>query len=438
MQKRFRASAGAFTLALVVVVSGCQQGGSTNAGAGEATGSVTQTKAVVPDATIAVNVPAGATEVRPDTVVTVAATRGTLKDVVVSGPNGPVVGELSGDKTSWTSSAPLSTEASYTVSSSAVNADGKQTPLSSNFTTLKPRDTEKASITPRVDAGQVGVGMPIIVDFDSAPIDKAAAERRLNVTTSTPIEGAWRWISPKQVVWRPKDYWPSGTQVDVSADMTGVEFAKNVWGVNTDPVHFEIGRKQVSVADITGYDLKVYTNDQLTQTFPVSNGMGLTGKYATRDGIKVIMTRENSHRMTAPGLGEDDPGYYNLLVRNALRTTNSGEFLHAAPWSVGSQGRRNVSHGCTNMSTKDSRWMLDNSLIGDPVEYINGKRPMTIDNGWGYWNMGFDEWKTGSALYVAPPAPAEPAAPATDAPAPADSPSAPATQSPTSAATANA
>ena len=42
-----------------------------------------------------------------------------------------------------------------------------------------------------------------------------------------------------------------------------------------------------------------------------------------------------------------------------MRETNSGEFLHAAPWSVGSQGNANVSHGCTGMSTANAQWLYD-------------------------------------------------------------------------------
>ena len=64
--------------------------------------------------------------------------------------------------------------------------------------------------------------------------------------------------------------------------------------------------------------------------------------FVTRGGIKVIMSREPSVRMDAASTGTDpkDPNYYNLVVHWALRLTYSGEFLHAAPWSVVAQGRR--------------------------------------------------------------------------------------------------
>ena len=59
------------------------------------------------------------------------------------------------------------------------------------------------------------------------------------------------------------------------------------------------------------------------------------------------------------GIDRDDPEDYDIDdVEYAMRVTYSGEFLHAAPWSVGSQGSANVSHGCTGMSTAERRLAL--------------------------------------------------------------------------------
>ncbi len=72
-----------------------------------------------------------------------------------------------------------------------------------------------------------------------------------------------------------------------------------------------------------------------------------------------------------------------------MRLTYSGEFLHAAPWSVASQGHENVSHGCTGMSTANAGWLYDHSQIGDVVEYTGSSVHMTLDNGYGDWNESF-------------------------------------------------
>ncbi len=80
------------------------------------------------------------------------------------------------------------------------------------------------------------------------------------------------------------------------------------------------------------------------------------------------------------GISADDPEAYDIDdVQWAMRLTYSGEFIHAAPWSVGSQGCANVSHGCTGMSTADAGWLYAMSRRGDVVEYTGTDRWMTLD-----------------------------------------------------------
>ena len=93
-----------------------------------------------------------------------------------------------------------------------------------------------------------------------------------------------------------------------------------------------------------------------------------------------------------------DPEYYRLEVQYAMRLTWSGEFLHAAPWSVWAQGRQNVSHGCTGMSLDNAAWMYDQSEIGDVVVYTGTDKPMNSGNGITVWNYSWDRWKSFSAL----------------------------------------
>ena len=108
------------------------------------------------------------------------------------------------------------------------------------------------------------------------------------------------------------------------------------------------------------------------------------------------MSREATVRMDAASTGTDpkDPNYYNIVVHWALRLTYSGEFLHAAPWSVGSQGRANVSHGCTGMSDTNAKWMYDNSHVGDVVVFVGSKRPLEWGNGYTAWNKSFSDWSS--------------------------------------------
>ena len=111
---------------------------------------------------------------------------------------------------------------------------------------------------------------------------------------------------------------------------------------------------------------------------------------------KFATKRMNSETV---GISEGNPEFYDIdNVKYAMRLTNSGEFIHAAPWSVGSQGSANVSHGCTGMSTDNAGWLYSMTKRGDVVEYVGTDRPMTLDNGYGDWNAPFSTYRQGSAL----------------------------------------
>jgi len=111
------------------------------------------------------------------------------------------------------------------------------------------------------------------------------------------------------------------------------------------------------------------------------------------------MSKERSRIMDAAtgGTSRSDPEYYRLLVEYAMRVTDSGEFVHAAPWSVGYQGRANVSHGCIGMSTDNARWLYENTLVGDVVEVRGTGREQDLGNGITLWNERWSEWVARSA-----------------------------------------
>ncbi|MEV6741414.1 Ig-like domain-containing protein [Streptomyces sp. NPDC051104] len=69
------------------------------------------------------------------------------------------------------------------------------------------------TIVPEPD-GTVGVTMPISIEFSDpvATPARAAIERHLKVTTSTPVTRAWHWFSSRRGDFRPKTFWPSGTR----------------------------------------------------------------------------------------------------------------------------------------------------------------------------------------------------------------------------------
>jgi lipoprotein-anchoring transpeptidase ErfK/SrfK len=96
----------------------------------------------------------------------------------------------------------------------------------------------------------------------------------------------------------------------------------------------------------------------------------------------------------------DGSAGYRTEIQYAQRITWSGQYIHSAPWSVGSQGRRNVSHGCVNVSPSNARWLFDKTLVGDPVTVKGTEEKVDYGDGWTAWNVSWQEFIKGSALPV--------------------------------------
>lgn len=241
--------------------------------------------------------------------------------------------------------------------------------------------------------GTYGVGVVPTVTFDQAiPNNKRKAiVRNLQVTTSpTTVTGSWRWTTESRVSFRPAKYWPARTQVSLRADLKRVPIKLNgvtSWGSQNLKSDFKIGRKLVMTINSGTHSAKVKIDGETVRTMPVS--LGKSG-YTTRSGIKTITERLRVTRMTNVGVTDDE--VYDLQVPFAMRITDTGEFLHGAPWN-GNIGYANTSHGCTNLTYGDAQWLFGKALWGDPVVTKGTGRPMTTDNGPGAaWNMSYSEW----------------------------------------------
>jgi lipoprotein-anchoring transpeptidase ErfK/SrfK len=403
---RRRTASAAGLLALCVVAAGCSAQSGDAADAPQAasgstssspSGSATPAAPARSAATVAVNV--SAKGVKVDKVVKLTAKDGTFDTVTVRAGKKTLTGSLSADKTSWTSTTALEPGTRYRVRAAAVDSDGLKTVKHSSFSTQSLSLDQQTFPSFAPVAGEtVGIGMPVIVRFDVPVTDKASIERHLSVTSSSKQHGAWHWISDSEVHWRPVHYWKPGTDVTVKADINSVPAGHGIYGQLSRTSTFHVGNSMVSKVNTQTDMMKTYVNGKLAKTIPIT-----TGKpgFTTRSGVKIIVEKFRHKRMNSETIGianNSSEGYDLDDVEYAMRVTYSGEFLHAAPWSVGSQGYANVSHGCTGMSTSNAAWLYNLSKPGDVVEYTGTNRPMTLDNGYGDWNESFAQYKKGSAL----------------------------------------
>src|SRR5699024_3736621 len=110
-------------------------------------------------------------------------------------------------------------------------AQGEAGPITetAEFTTLKPDNKTAAYMLPFGDQ-TVGVGQPAVVQFDEPIPDRMAAQVAITVTTEPAVEGAFYWVSNKEVHWRPQDYWQPGTRVEVTVDIYGKDLGDGLYG----------------------------------------------------------------------------------------------------------------------------------------------------------------------------------------------------------------
>jgi lipoprotein-anchoring transpeptidase ErfK/SrfK len=338
----------------------------------------------------------GAVGVAVDTPVTVSAEDGVLDAVTMVNEEGePVSGQLSPDGITWSTTEPLGYNKRYTLNAQSLGLGGVTT-REMTFETHSPENLTMPYLLPN-DGEVVGIGQPVAIRFDENIPNRLAAEKVITVKTNPPVEGAFYWLNNRELRWRPAQYWEPGTTVDVAVNTYGVDLGDGLFGQDDVTTRFTIGDAVITTIDDSTKTLTVTRNGEVIKTMPISMGKNSTptnnGTYLVGDRYSHIIMDSSTY-----GVPVNSPNGYRTEVDWATQISYSGIFVHAAPWSVGSQGYSNVSHGCINMSTSNGRWFYDNSKRGDIVEIVNtvgATLPGT--DGLGDWNIPWDQWKAGNA-----------------------------------------
>ncbi|HUR73156.1 MAG TPA: Ig-like domain-containing protein [Sporichthya sp.] len=348
----------------------------------------------------------GASAVRPDFRVRVNARNGRITAVRVtpaaapgaaagSVAGAPLPGTLHRTGTVWTATGQLAPHTSYTVSADAVDAAGRVTTTTTTFRTRPPTAREQLHVS-RIwppDGSTVGIAAPVSVVFNHPVTDRAAVQSALQVKVTPAVPGGWFWVDTNTVDYRPRTFWPAGTKVSVTVSLVDVPAGGGLWGVGRRTSAFTVGRAQIINVDLREHVLTVNRAGTVVKQFPVSGGKP---GWQTRNGTQLIMDRVRNKTWRNTAI--DAPEHYVLHSDHAMRLTNSGEFIHDAPWNRGNIGSANTSHGCVGMNLSDMAWLYDNSIIGDPVIVTGSDRPHgVLWNLFMDWNVPWSQWARGNA-----------------------------------------
>ena len=386
----------AAALAAAMIVVGCGGGGSHDSAAGPAGEKREPAKSSAAPASATVTPADGASGVRPDTTVRINAMGGTLTSVtVIDGDGTAVSGAISTDSTRWTATALLAPGSRYTVRAAVTDAHGRTVRSTASFSTLKvPRDKQlKASSIAPLAGSVAGVAQPLAVGFNAPVSNRAAVQNALRVESTPPVRGAWYWIDSEHVHFRPQAFWPAGTKVTLRAQIQGVDAGNGRWGAANRTISYTIARRQIINVDVKSLRMTVERSGKVIKRFRVTSGKR---GWETRNGVKVVMDKVTDKTWTNESI--DAPEEYELHSDWAMRMTDSGEFIHDAPWSLGNLGERSASHGCVGMRPADAKWLFANTLIGDPIVVTGSPRPYNdLANRYADWNVPWAKWSAGNA-----------------------------------------
>ena len=375
-------------LALALVASACSAASSGTAG--PASPSPSPSPSRTPSAAHITIAPAnGGRQAKPHHGITVTVRDGTLVSVTATGGGEAVAGKLDDAATEWRSRWTLATGTQYVVRAVAVDAEGRPVTKTSRFRTLVPNTSASVQIFQGHNV-TYGVGMPVMLSFSNPVEDKQAVERALVLKSSRPVVGAWYWDGDQTLWFRPRAYWPQDSRVTFVGHLDGVQLSPGVFATHTLRQDFRIGRSLIVVASASGHSMKVFKDRKLFATWPISTGR--PGK-DTPNGTYLSIEKANPQHMVGPD--------YDLQVPYSVRFTWSGDFIHAAPWSVGSQGYDNVSHGCVNLAPDHAQVYYDLSIPGDPVTVTGSPKGGRWDDGYTVWFLSWTELVKGSALHRA-------------------------------------
>jgi lipoprotein-anchoring transpeptidase ErfK/SrfK len=329
--------------------------------------------------------------------ITLTVAQGKIKSLTVLDPDGAALPGTLGPS-GWQSTATsLIPAATYQVTAVVEDEAGEAQRLSLAIHTTPAERILHAVLSPG-DGNVVGVGMPLTVTLNhpvTTAADRAALVSRLTVVTTPAVAGAWHWMDSSELHYRGPTFWKSGTAISLSANLRRLQLSDGTWGSGTRRTTFRIGDEMISTVDVTRHVMTIRRNGNVLRVAKVSTGRD---KYPTKGGVHIVLEKTKLKIMDSAtvGIPRNSPDGYYEKVPFSVRISNGGAFVHAASWSVRSQGVRNVSHGCVNMSPADAQWFFGLAKRGDVVNVVNSPvKPVLWDAGMSDWNLSFAAWANG-------------------------------------------
>jgi len=337
--------------------------------------------------------------------LTVKVTGGTFTSVVVTDKTSaePLPGAVDPATGDWVSTSWPSGGATYRVAA-VVAQDDVTKKLAGAVKVATQPDSAKTKFGILPGKGQiVGINAPVVIRFNHNVTNKVDVENALHVASSTPIVGAWSWINPSEIHFRPQKAWPAHSTVEVTANLDGVKMSDTRYGTRDAVSRFTVGDAHQTIVDDKTHTFVFKVNGKVKFSWVTSLGKP---QFETRTGNYIVLEKDALREMTSCQAqitcDKNDPQYYDLKVQWDTRLSWSGTFIHGAPWDS-HLGLADVSHGCIHLTLDHAKTYFDLAQYGDIVNVLHTSR--TIDDlvskgdpGASDWNVSWAQWLQGSAV----------------------------------------
>lgn len=386
---------GSAIMAASVVLTGCTVG---NGDGNEKSSQTSQEASTVQRVPLVFSPPPPVVEIGDTPLVLPLEGDGRITSATVIGPTGKNLDAIATTFPTYVSvdTSTLDYDTVYRIEAKAVSPSGSA--ISDNPSVeIRTQVPKNLTIPTMISSPDIATGSLLRVHWDEDIIDRAKAEsvsHVMNTTTGSPVEGSWRWRTPRDMEFRPTKFWPAQSQFQINVAAEKVNFGDGLIGQQSLEAGFRTGDDWKVYIDDAGKWMNVHRNGEMLRSIPVSNGKP---NFETPNGIYVIGDKNPSMIMDSSTY--NGPEQYRLEVQWATQLSWSGIYVHSAPWSLSEQGNTNTSHGCPNVSPEAAEWFQKTVPVGTPVIVSNSTGPvLPVWDGLGYWNGTPEEFSatTGS------------------------------------------
>ena len=132
--------------------------------------------------------------------------------------------------------------------------------------------------------------------------------KHMIVRTDPPVQGSWNWISDSVAQWRPENYYPAGTRIDVDLNVFGLKLGDGLYGQTDAQARINIGASH----------LRRQRHHQAGECF---RQRAVGAHHADLHGSwrDVDRRRQGVHWWTPPGI-------YSVLDKGEVVTMNSATY----------------------------------------------------------------------------------------------------------------